>query len=114
MTDFLNRRPLQRPGIDHDPVAPFVWGDMIGGQVVQVMSYAIPARSDGIIDRDATLMVRTIPGDPETLKEVPLRHVACFDKSRHEWSARPMRVWDEGTNSFFFVDNGPHGIGGRK
>lgn len=105
---ILNARPLKRPGIDHDPVASWVWGDTLTG-VVQVVSYAVPATSSGVIDGDATLMVRTVPGDPSTLREVKLSSVACFERSRHEWDQRPMYVWDEGTEAFYFVDDGKHG-----
>jgi hypothetical protein len=82
--EILNKRPLLRPGIDHDPVAPWVWGSYKMREPIEVMSFACPARPDGIIDDEATLMIRTTPGDPTTLIEVPLKDVACFDRSRHQ------------------------------
>jgi len=68
---------IQRPGIDHDPVRPYVWATLLGrSEPVEIMSYPSP-ESDG-----DTIMIRLTPGDPTTLKEVPFKLVACFDKSR--------------------------------
>lgn len=76
----------QRPGIDHDPIQPWMWATMVGyAGPVEVLSYPIPHEDAGaVIDDRATIMVRTIIGDPTTLVEVPLRRVACFNKNRHE------------------------------
>ncbi len=75
---------IQRPGIDHDAVRPWQWATMpFRDDPVEIISYPCPARHGAeITDPDTTIMVRMVPGDPTTLREVPFRHVACFDPSR--------------------------------
>lgn len=96
----------QRPGKDHDPIRPFMWATMVGQEdPVQVLSYPIPAGQDGVIDEaTATIMVRTQVGDPGSLREVPLRAVACFDESRHPWASRSRVYVDDGIDSYYFKD----------
>lgn len=107
---ILNTRPLKRLGWDHDAVEPWVWGEYRLGHVVEVLSFAIPAAdAAGTIDERATIMVRMVPGDPTTLKEVALKDVACFEQTRHPWGLRPMYVYGDGNNAFYFTDDGPHG-----
>lgn len=76
----------QREGIDHDPVVPHTWASVPGrSDPVEVMSYPIPTKGDGLeIDHfTSTVMVRLRIGDPTSLVEMPLKAVACFDKSRY-------------------------------
>lgn len=100
-------RPYQRPGKDHDPVAPWVWADaLFQSAPLEVVSYPIPAEGDGlaIVERRATIMVRTTVGDPTSIREVPLRLISCFDPSRHEWWYRPKRYYGDNPTAFVFTD----------
>ncbi len=76
---------IQRPGIDHDPITPWMWATMSGrGEPVEILSYPVPARGDGPnITERATIMVRLTVGDCTTLREVPLRLVGCFSPDRY-------------------------------
>lgn len=77
---------IQREGIDRDPVKPYQWATLPLGHRVEIMSYPVPADGEsGIIDRDATIMIRTMIGDPTSLREVPFRNVAVFHPSRCNW-----------------------------
>lgn len=103
--EVMNRRPLLRPGTDHDPVVPWAWGSLpFRSRPVEVVSFPVPARADGIIDDDATLMIRTCVGDPTTLLEVPLKHVACFDRTRHQDWLRPKTFYSDDPSVFMFTD----------
>ena len=102
---------LQRQGRDHDPIRPWVWGTLVlRGDPVEVVSYPVPpsvptGRVDSHgLDHGYTLMVRMLPGDPTSIREVPLRHIACFDPSRHEWSQRPRRYYGDNPTAFHFTD----------
>lgn len=100
-------RPYQRPGKDHDPVVPWVWADSpLRSDPLEVVSYPIPAEGDGlaIVESRATIMVRTTVGDPTTIREVPLRLIACFDRTRHEWWNRPKRFYSDNPTAFVFTD----------
>jgi hypothetical protein len=81
-TSFPNISPipglLQRPGLDHDPIKPGMLATLLRHGEVEVMSYPIPAGAGALIDRHATLMVRTTIGDPTTLKEVPIKAEFTF------------------------------------
>ena len=98
---------IQRPGIDHDPVKPWQWGDLpLYPHPVEIVSYPIPAAGKGAeIDRSATIMVRMVPGDPTSIREVLFRHVACFAPDRHEWSLRRRFYYDrDNPTAFVFID----------
>jgi hypothetical protein len=88
-----------RPGIDHDPVRPWNWATIVGqSNPVEIVSYPIP-QDDGT----ETIMVRMKPGDPGSLKEVPLKAIAAFSPDRHEWwHERTRRYY--GPNEFVFED----------
>lgn len=101
----------QRKGIDHDPVVPWNWATLPGrGTPVELVSYPVPALEDGAtIDHyKATVMVRMTVGDPTTLREVPLRAVAAFAPSRHEWWVDRTRIYYDPSNPtvFCFADEG--------
>ena len=85
-TSFPNISPipglLQRPGLDHDPIKPGMFATLLRHGEVEVMSYPIPAEAGALIDRHATLMVRTTIGDPTTLKEIPLKALAVYEPGR--------------------------------
>ena len=102
---------IQRPGIDHDPIKPWVWGTLLGhANPVEVVSYPCPpetptGEADRFgLDRGMTIMVRLMPGDPTSMVEVPLARVACFDRSRHEWDQRPKRYYSDDPTAFHFDD----------
>ena len=97
---------IQRPGIDHDPIKPWVWGTLAGrSDPVEVVSYPIPAEGSGAtMDAGATIMVRMMPGDPTSIREAPLRAVACFEADRHEWFYRPKRYYGDTDRAFHFTD----------
>ncbi len=68
---------ILRPGIDHDPVKPWNWATLpLRGEPVEIVSYPCPVTG--------TLFVRMTVGDPTTMREVKLSHVAAFHPSRHE------------------------------
>lgn len=97
------KHPFQRPGRDHDPVRPWVWADMpLRSDPVEVVSYPIPAQSG--LEEDATITVRMTVGDPTSITEVPLRHIACFAPDRHEWWQRPRRYYSDNPTAFIFTD----------
>lgn len=74
---------IQRKGIDHDPIQPWYWGTTPFGHIVEILSYPVPHQdARGEIDSRATIMVRTTPGDPTTLREIPLKFVAVFHPDR--------------------------------
>jgi len=73
---------IQREGIDHDPVRPWMLATLPLGQIVEILSYPIPAQGKDVIDRDATIMVRMKVDDPTTLREIPFRLTACFNPDR--------------------------------
>ena len=97
---------IQRKGIDHDPVRPWVWATLpLRGDPVEVVSYPVPAESSGdVIDEHAVIMIRMTVGDPTTIKEVPFKRVACFEPDRHEWWYRPRLYSNEDPTSFIFLD----------
>jgi hypothetical protein len=94
---------------DLDPIKPWVWCDMVGSDTPrEVVSYPQPAEgANGIIDRDATIMVRMRVGDPTSIKQVPLRAISCFDRTRHEWWYRPKRYYGSNPTAFVFTDEDP-------
>jgi len=109
---------LQRPGIDHDPVKPWQWGTLPLGQVVEVVSYPIPPDPGkpqkplgglhrGLGLEGYTLMVRMKPGDPTSIREVPLHQVACFSPDRHEWYERERVYYGDNPTAFHFKDELP-------
>lgn len=93
---------IQRPGWDHDPVKPWQWCDAALSGPHEIVSYPIPAKGRAEIDRDATIMIRLMPGDPSSIKEVPLRRIACFAPDRHDWWGRTRLYY--GPNEFIFTD----------
>lgn len=97
---------IQRPGIDHDPVVPWVWATTPGrSDPVEIVSYPIPHEdARGEIDDRATIMVRMMVGDPTSIKEVPFKHVACFAPDRHEWDCRPKSYYSDNPTAFVFQD----------
>lgn len=102
---------VQRRGTDHDPIRPWCWGTLVlRGDPVEVVSYPVPPETPtGKVDRHGldhgyTLVVRMLPGDPTSIREVPLRHVACFDPSRHEWGQRPRRYYGDNPTAYHFTD----------
>ena len=96
---------IQRPGIDHDPVRPWQWADMpLHPDPVEIVSYPIPAAGRAEIDRGATIMIRMLPGDPTSIREVPFRSIACFSPDRHEWYSRPRRYYSDNPTAFVFAD----------
>jgi len=99
---------IQRPGVDHDPIKPWQWADLpFRPDPVEIVSYPIPAAGHSAIDRDATIMVRMAVGDPTTIKEVPLRLIACFAPDRHEWYYRPKYRYNDNPTAFIFSDKQP-------
>ena len=102
----LQKRPLQRRGTDADPVKPWQWATLAGLQdPVEIVSYPIPAQGMGtVIDRRATIMVRLRVGDPTSIREVRLCHIACFSPDRHEWHYRPKRYYSDNPSAFVFAD----------
>lgn len=83
---------IQREGIDHDPIQPWMLATLPRGEVVEILSYPIPVDPDGPCPVDAdeqdaypcwTVMIRTTPGNPSTLREAPLNAVACFNPDRY-------------------------------
>jgi hypothetical protein len=100
---------VQRPGIDHDPIKPWQWATIPGrADPVEIVSYPVPAEGRGdSIDELSTIMVRMVVGDPCSLVELPLRVVACFAPSRHEWSARPVHRFSDNPSAFVFTDEKP-------
>lgn len=103
--EVMSKRPLLRPRTDMDPVVPWVWGDLpLRHDPVEVVSYPIPAGQDGVIDDRATIMVRMKVGDPTSIKEVLLRHLACFDKTRHQDWYKPKLNYGDGDTNFVFVE----------
>lgn len=97
---------LIRPGIDHDPIRPWVWADcLMQSDPLEVVSYPIPhADANGDIDDRATIMVRTRVGDPTSIKEVLLKRIACFDRTRHEHWYRPKHYYSDNPTAFVFTD----------
>ncbi len=97
---------LQRPGIDMDPIKPWVWADMpLREAPVEVVSYPIPHEdANGEINDRATIMVRMQVGDPTSIKEVPLKSIACFAQDRHEWFYRPKKYYSDNPTCFVFTD----------
>ena len=104
-----NERGLtRRPGIDHDPVKPWQWGDIaLKTDPVEIVSYPIPAAGRQEIDCDATIMVRMRVGDPTSICEVSLRLVSCFAPDRHEWYYRPKQRYSDNPTAFIFIDEHP-------
>jgi hypothetical protein len=97
----------QRKDYDHDPVEPWNWASLgIRSDPVEIVSYPIPAEQDGadIIEHRATVMVRMTVGEPGSIKEVPLRHIAAFHPSRHEWGQRPRHYYSDSPTDFVFTD----------
>lgn len=97
----------QRKAYDHDPVEPWAWASIVGrGDPVEITSYPIPHEEDGlVIDHyRATVMVRMEVGNPSTLREVPLRAIAAFHPSRHEWWQRPKWYYSDNATAFVFTD----------
>lgn len=92
---------LQRPGIDQDPVKPWQWATMpLRPDPVEIASYPIPNE-----DGQDTIMVRLKVGDPTSIREVPLRQVACFSPDRHEWYHERKRVYySDNPTVFHFAD----------
>jgi len=102
---------IQRPGVDHDPVRPWVWATIpMVSHPVEIVSYPIPPHpSTGEVDRfgfdkGTTIVIRTMPGDPTSIREIPFRMVACFDPDRHEWAERPRRYYSDNPTAFIFSD----------
>lgn len=97
---------IQRKGRDMDPVRPWVWADMpFHPDPVEIVSYPIPAGNDLNDLTDATIMVRLLPGDPTSLREVPFKHVACFSPDRHEWWYERRRIYySDNPTAFMFAD----------
>ena len=97
---------IKRPGIDHDPIRPWVWADTpFRSDPMEVVSYPIPAEgSNGEIDDRATIMVRMTVGDPTSIREVPLKQIACFSPDRHEWWYRPKHYYGDNPTAFVFTD----------
>ena len=97
----------QRKEYDHDPVEPWAWASYVGrSDPVEIVSFPIPADGDGMdIDHyRATIMVRMQVGDPSTLREVPLRAIAAFCRTRHEWWQRPRWYYSDNPTAFVFTD----------
>lgn len=89
---------VQRPGIDHDPVKPWNWATIVlRSDPVEIVSYPDPT--------DETVIVRMLPGDPTSIRTVPLRAIAAFSPDRHEWNARPRRYYSDNPTAFHFTDN---------
>lgn len=91
---------MQRAGIDHDEIRPWQWATMpLKGSPVEIVSYPIP--ND---DEPDTIMVRLTVGDPTSIKEVPLKMVACFAPDRHEDFYRPKQYYSDNPTAFVFTD----------
>ena len=101
---------IQQLNHDHDPVKPWMWGTLVLGQLVEIVSYPCPPEVvTGRIDRHGfdfgyTIMVRMRVGDPTSIQEVPFRQVACFEPDRHEWFYRPKRYYSDNPTAFYFTD----------
>ena len=96
---------IQRKGRDMDPVKPWQWADMpLYPHPVEIVSYPIPAEGKSEIDESATIMVRMMPGDPTSIREVSFRLIACFAPDRHEWYYRPKRYYGDNPTAFVFTD----------
>ena len=68
---------LKREGIDHDEVKPWNWATIVGRtDPVEIVSYPCPVED--------TIEVRMIPGDPTTMKTVPVRAIAAFAPDRYD------------------------------
>lgn len=91
MTDLL------RPGIDHDPVKPWNWGTLVCRRdPVEIVSYPDPV--------DQTIVVRMTPGDPTSIRTIPLKAIAVFSPDRHEWYGRPRHYYSDNPTAFHFTD----------
>jgi hypothetical protein len=123
---------IQRPGVDHDPVKPYNWAT-IAGQTdpVEILSYPFPATCGHCIgsgeqllfpgttgtcvhcggtgnrEDDQRVMVRMKPGDPTTLKEVPLGAIGAFAPDRHEWFTRERVHYSDDPNVWIWKDELP-------
>ena len=65
-----------RKGTDHDEVKPWNWATLpLREQPVEIVSYPCPVTG--------TVFVRMTPGDPTTLREIPLKYIAAFKPSRY-------------------------------
>lgn len=71
---------------------------------VEIVSWPIPHSLEAEAGNDATIMVRMTVGDPTSIKEVPLRHIAAFDPTRHEWWYRPKHYYSDNPSAFIFTD----------
>ena len=68
---------LKRAGIDHDEVKPWNWATIAGRtDPVEIVSYPCPVED--------TIQVRMIPGDPTTMKTVPVKAIAAFAPDRYD------------------------------
>lgn len=106
MTITSTLTTVQRAGIDHDPVRPWQWATMPGrSDPVEIVSYPVPAEGQAVNGPDTTIMVRLTVGDPTSIREVPLLHVACFSPDRHEWFLRPRRFYDPSNPTAFEFDD---------
>ena len=97
--------PIQRIGIDHDPVVPWNWASLPFREApVEICSWPIPHPLKAVADEDATIMVRMTVGDPTSIKEVPLKLIAAFEPYRHEWFYRPKKYYSDNPTAFIFTD----------
>ncbi len=63
-------------------------------------------RERGQIDARATIMVRMTVGDPTSIREVPLKWIACFEPDRHPWWYRLKHYYGDNPTAFVFTDDG--------
>ncbi len=88
---------LHRPGIDHDPVKPWNWATLVlRSDPVEIVSYPDPI--------EKTIVVRMTPGDPTSIRTVPVAAIAAFSPDRHEWNSRPRQYYNDNPTAFIFTD----------
>lgn len=88
---------MKRPGIDHDEVKPWNWATIgIRSDPVEIVSFPCPV--------EETIVVRMKVGDPTSIRTVPVKMIAAFTPSRHEWFYRARRSYGDNPTAFHFVD----------
>ena len=86
-----------RKGIDHDEVKPWNWATIVlRSDPVEIVSYPDPI--------EKTVVVRMLPGDPTSIRTVPLAAIAAFSPDRHEWCSRPRHYYSDNPSAFIFTD----------